>query len=246
MSTKPDRQRLRRKDLRGPDEFVTATSQATLWANEHRGLLVAATVVLLVVAGAAIGWTRWKASQVEAASRDFRAARATFEEGKLAEAAPQFAALAEAYPGTAFGRLAILYRGHALVRHGDAPGGVAAYEDFLASGPPAEYLKQEALVALGHAREKTGDTAGALTVYTDAAAIDGPSRTEARLGAARLEEAAGRPEKAQELYAAAAPDVTDPQLKDFVASKLPAEKLPGGAATVPDAAAVDAGPDTVE
>jgi hypothetical protein len=246
MSTKPDRHRLRRKDLRGPDEFVTATSQATLWAGEHRSLVIAATVVALLVAGGAIGWTRWQASQIAAASRDFRAARTTFEAGKFAEAVPQFAALAEAYPGTAFGRLATLYRGHALVRQGDAAAGVAAYEEFLASGPPADYLKQEALVALGHAREKTGDAPGALTAYTDAAGIDGPARTEARLGAARLEEAAGRPEKAQELYAAVAPDVTEADLKAFITSKLPAEKRPDEAAPAPNAGAADAGSDAAE
>jgi hypothetical protein len=223
MSTKPDRHRLRRKDLRGPDEFITATSQATAWANEHRSLLVAVGVVIVVLAGAAIGWTRWTASKVAAASRDFRAARLTFEAAKFAEAAPQFAALTDAYPETTFGRLAILYRGHSLARQGDNAGAVAAYEEFLASGSSVDYLKQEALVALGHARENTGDAAGALTAYTQAADIDGPSRTEARIGAARLEEAAGHADKAQAFYAAAAEDVADGPIRDFVTSKLPAK-----------------------
>ena len=228
MSTKPDRHRLRRKDLRGPDEFVTATNQVTTWATTHQTTLVAACAVVVVLAAGAIGWARYAASQVAAASRDFHAARVTFDAAKFAEAAPQFAALTDAYPQTTFGRLAIMYRGHALVRQGDAAGGIAAYEEFLATKPPADYVRQEALVALGHAREAKGDASGALTAYTDATQIDGPFRGEARLGAARLEEAAGRPEKAQALYAAAVEDVTDGPLKDFIASKLPAK--PGGGA----------------
>lgn len=235
MSTRPDRHRLRRKDLRGPDEFVTATSQATVWAGAHRNLLIAVGAVVLVVAGVAIGWSRYRASRVEAASHDFRAARATFEAAKYAEAVPQFEALSAAYPETTFGRLAVLYRGHAMAKKGEPASAIAAYEEFLAGSPPADYLKQEALVALGYAREATGDAAAALTAYTDAAELDGPFRTEARLGAARLEEAAGRPEKAQAFYAAAA-EVADGELKDFISSKLPATTAAAAPADAPEAA----------
>lgn len=236
MSTRPDRHRLRRKDLRGPDEFVTATNQVTVWADAHRTLVVGVGAAVLVLAAAAIGWSRYQASRIEAASRDFQMARAAFEAGKYDEALPEFEALSGAYQGTTFGRLGIMYRGHALVKKGDSAAGAAAYEEFLASGPPADYLKQEVLVALGHTREAAGDAAAALARYTEAAEIEGPFRTEARLGAARLEEAAGREDKARALYVAVAEDLPSGELKDFVTSKLPAATA---VATPADAAPAD-------
>ena len=40
-----------RKDLKGPDEFISTLGRGTAWARENRGKMVAAVVVVLALAG---------------------------------------------------------------------------------------------------------------------------------------------------------------------------------------------------
>src|SRR5439155_844024 len=89
------------------------------------------------------------------------------EEGKDQD----FANVVERYPGAPFGRLAVLYRAHALARQGDQAAAATAYGEYLASAAVPVYLHQEALVGLARAKEAAGDTAGALDAYTQAGAL---------------------------------------------------------------------------
>jgi hypothetical protein len=222
--------KVRRKDLRKPDEFETLTGQALDWADEHRTLVGGIAVAVALVALLWLGVGRWRASRNEAAGIAFRAAHTTFTAGKFGEAAPAFAELAETYPSTPFGRLARLYRAHALARQGDGAGAVIAYQEFLASTPGSDYLRQEALTGLGHAKEVTGDATAALEAYTEAGNLAGPYRTEALLGAARLHEAGGHGDKAREIYASLAKEAPDAETRALLASKLPAGSVPASSA----------------
>jgi len=215
-----------RKALRQPDEFQTLSTQAAEWVRTHQpvayGVLGAVVVLMLVVL--VVG--RIRTVHSEAAALDFRAAHALFDAGKYADAARAFAGLSDTYTGTPFGRLATLYRGHALVRQGDAAGAVTAYQGFLAGGVASDDLRQEGLMGLAYAREKTGDVAGALETYTQAGELAGPFRTQAQLGAARIDEAQGRTEQAHAIYEQLQKDDPDPDLREVLATKLPAGTPP--------------------
>jgi thioredoxin-like negative regulator of GroEL len=227
------RLKIRRKDLRKPDEFETLTGQAVAWVDEHRPVVyvVLAVAVAVLAGGLAIG--RWRASRNDAAAVAFRSAQARFDEGNFKDAAPAFAYVVERYPRAPFGRLAALYRAHALARQGDQAGAATAYGEYLAGAADTDYLRQEALVGLARAKEATGDTAGALDAYTQAGARPGPYRDDALLSAARLEQAAGHAERAQAIYAELLKDAADPAMKAFVAAKVPgaARSSNGGEAT---------------
>src|SRR5213594_966290 len=137
--------RFRRKALRQPDEFHTLTSQAMAWLGAHRELAAGIALALLVAAAAVLAVSQYRASQVGRAAESFRSAQATFEAGRFADAAAAFEMLGETFPRTPSGRLAGLYRAHALARQGDGSAAAAAYSEYLASGPAADYLRQEAL-----------------------------------------------------------------------------------------------------
>jgi predicted negative regulator of RcsB-dependent stress response len=234
------RLKVRRKDLRRPDEFETLTGQAVDWADEHRNLVIAAVTTLVVIGLAMLVVGRWRANRNEAASAAFRAAQASFEGGRFAQAAEAFASLASTYPGAPFGRLAGLYRAHALARQGDPGAAAAAYADYLATSPDADYLRQEALAGLARAKEANGDTTAALEAFTQAAALPGPYRSDALLGEARLLEASGQSEKARELYAQLLKDTSDAELQALLRAKLPPGSQPpeaAAAATGTEAAA---------
>jgi hypothetical protein len=221
MATQAHRTKIHRKDLRGPDEFVTWTTRITAWARSHMNLVLSAVGVLIVVVVVAVIVTRSAAARDAAAGRDFRSAYALFTKEKFGEAAVGFDVVAEQYPSTAFGRLALLYHAHALARKGDSAAAITAYQEYLAQGGQADYLRQQALVGVGHLQEAAGAAPAALEAYRDAAGLDGPLRTDARLGEARLEEAAGNGEKARAIYAELLKDVEDVDLRAFLETKVP-------------------------
>ena len=214
--------KFRRKALRRPDEFHTLTKRVVAWVGSNRELAGGVALAVLVVAIVVLGISQYRSSQVDHAAEGFRAAQATFTAGRFADAAAAFQAVTESYPRAPSGRLAALYRAHALAREGDASGAATVYGEYLATGPATPYLRQEALDGLAHAREGAQDTAGALDAYTQAGALDGPYRTDALLGAARLQEAAGHGDAAREIYARLLKESQpDPDLRTLLLSKLP-------------------------
>ncbi len=221
--------KLNRKALRQPDEFQTLTTQAAAWAVANHRLLIGVGIALVLIALVAVVAGRFRAAQRTAAAAEFRTARAAFAASKHAEAAQSFAALATAYPNTPFGRLAHLYRGHALMRTGDAAGAAAAYEEFLATGP-AEYLRQEALAGLAHAKEAAGDVGGARDAFARAGDLAGPFRTDALVNVARLAESQGDAAAARSIYEGLLKDGADGDLKALLEAKVP-----GAAAAAPRA-----------
>src|SRR5581483_4769951 len=216
MPSSSHRVKIRRKDLRRPDEFKTLATEAGEWLVAHRALAfgVAGALVVVTLVALLVGW--YSASRNHAAGVAFRSAHETFQAGKYAEAAASFGALADEYGSTSFGRLAALYRGHALARQG---GAAAAYEAFLAGGRAAPYLRQEALDGLGHVQEASGNAA-AVASYTQAADLDGPYKADALMNAARLEDAAGHADTARALWARLEKEAPDPAALEVARAKL--------------------------
>src|SRR5205085_3429425 len=113
------------------------------------GIVIAALVVAIIVLGAA----RWRSSRDDAAAAAFNLAHASFTDAKFSDAARAFEDVSTTYPRAPFGRLAALYRGHALARSGDPAGAATVYAEYLGTSPGSDYLRQEALDGLGRAKE---------------------------------------------------------------------------------------------
>ncbi|MFN8543474.1 MAG: tetratricopeptide repeat protein [Candidatus Binatia bacterium] len=215
--------RISRKALKEPDEFLTLTGQALAWSEEHRTKLLAALGVAIVLGAGLLAFGRYRASRVDAAAEAFHGAHALFQAARFGDAATAFADVQREFPGTPFAGLAGLYRGHALGRGGDASAAATAYQEYLAAGHAADYLRQEALVGLAHAREAAEDVAGARAAFEEAGALEGPFRTDALLGAARAYEAAGESTKARDVYVKLLGQNPDAELQAMLHSKLPAD-----------------------
>jgi tetratricopeptide (TPR) repeat protein len=231
MAQHGTRLKLRRKDLRQPDELATLTGRTMSWAREQRRVLVGVAAAALVVAVILAVAARVRANRHAAAAAAFGAAHASFEAGKFQESGEAFAGVARDYPSAPYGRLAGLYRGHALARQGEAQAASAAYAEYLATSPDPPYVRQEALAALARTREDSGDSPGALEAYTKASALEGPYRTDAVLGAARVHEALGHSAEARQLYSDLLKEASDPDLRALLLSKVPpieiGEQAPG-------------------
>jgi len=161
-------------------------------------------------------------------------AQALFGAKNYADAATEFAAVSSAYPRTAAGRLAGLYRAHALAEQPDPAAAATAYSEYLASSPATDYLRQQALLGLARASEARNDANAAMDAYRQAADIDGPFRAQAQLGLARLEDTAGHPDKARALYAEAAKaGDLDAETRQAIESRLRASGGPAPGTVAP-------------
>src|ERR1700747_279171 len=96
------RLKIRRKDLRKPDEFETLTGQVVAWADEHRPVVYGLLALAVVIVAGSLALGRWRTSRNDAAAIAFRSAQARFDEGKFPEAAQDFAYVAERYPRAPF------------------------------------------------------------------------------------------------------------------------------------------------
>jgi predicted negative regulator of RcsB-dependent stress response len=219
--------KLSRKDLREPDEFQHLTAQAGDWLRANQSAVVGALSAALAIGALILGYSWYTQRQAATAAVRFQSAAALLESKRFPQAATEFGDLAAEYGRTPSGRLAALYRAHALARQPDPAGAATAYGEYLASGPQTDYLRQEALLGLARAHEAGGDTPAALDAYRQAAEIAGPFRAQARLGLARLLEVTGDAEKARAVYAELLDDQTlDPETRQSVAAKVPPDARP--------------------
>jgi tetratricopeptide (TPR) repeat protein len=214
-------ERLDRKALKSPDEFVLWTTQVARWAQANQTTVWGVGGALALVLLGAGAYTWYAGRQNDAAAAAFRAASETFISGQYANAATGFETTAGEYPGTTFGRLALLYRGHSLAREGKAADAAVAYGEFLARSPDADYLRQIGLASQGHAYESAGEKRQARDAFQAAAEIQGPYRIDALLGYGRLSEDAGDTAAAEQAYRKVLDENPDPETLAFVQRKLP-------------------------
>jgi len=213
-------QKIRRKDLRQPDEFITLSRRAMAYteANRTTVLLVTGAVVTLLLA--VLAYRAARASREGSAAQAYGQAHVFLADHKYSEAATAFQQTADSYGSTIHARLAQLQRANALLL-GDRPIEAAeAYQAFLDSGPPTDYLRQLALTRLGQAQERNGKSAEAQAAFAVASDVAGPFGDEALLGQARVAQQAGDGARARALYEQFLEKYPTSSLRAVVTSRL--------------------------
>lgn len=212
--------RLRRKDLREPDEFFTLTGRALDWARKNRQLAIglSAGLALIVIAVGAVTW--WRQWREERAAREFYGASELFRREQWDAAEKSFADLAASLGGTPYGRIACVYAGRAALRAGRNTDAAQYFEEYLRSPVPDAAVEQLAHLNLGIARAAAGDPEAARREVEAAMVISGPAKGEATLELARLEEAAGARDRALELYQRYLEDQPDGVARDLARARV--------------------------
>lgn len=211
--------RMDRKELRAPDEFIVATTGVVTWAQKN-GRTVLAGVAVAVAVFFAVGiYLSSQAAQRRDANADLAAAMATYREGDFEAAAGSFDGVAERWRGTTVGPLAAILSANSQLRAGDTKAAIETLSGIDEKLLPA-HLRQQRDMIWASALEASADWQQAAAKYAVAAGVQGPYSAEALVGEARTRARAGEGERANELYRRALNDFPTQINRSFIEAQL--------------------------
>jgi outer membrane protein assembly factor BamD (BamD/ComL family) len=221
--------RIRRKDLKQPDQFVAASQRVVEWLRNHAAVAAAVGGVAVVVLLAVVVTGAFRNARRRDANADLGRAMASLHADNLADAATELADVARRWDGTRVAELASVLAAHTELRLGKADSAIAEIEDALRN--PSDlpsYFRQQLLVAWGDALLAKGDWTGATEKFEQAANMDGPYTAQAILSEARAQEQGGDSRRAQDLYRKFYEQFPEDPSRDLVESKMSAGPVAEG------------------
>ncbi len=219
-------QRLSRKELRQPDQFVSLSVQIVAWIKAHTVLLMYGIGVVVVAATLVTGWWAWqKHREQQAGIALYEATKFMRTPANRSKAVEQLQKLVSDYRGTAAAALAYWHLGHLYFEGENYPAALTAYKQAQQRLSKAEQPLMVALVTLdvAYAQEASGVCdPDAITSFE--AVLQLPAhwlRGEAYLGVGRCHEKTGASGKAVAIYERALSD----KALDEVSRQMISERL---------------------
>lgn len=223
--------RYTRKDLKGPDEFMTTLGRGVAWSKENRPkLLIAVAAVALALAGVVgtAAYLRWEEEKATAnlwphlnRAREFLQAPTAADAEKLARIEQFLVAHVNAHPKTKAALYARYYLGSIAFMRGNHDASVGWFREALVAAKDQPDMAYLVRTGLAQALEAKGDMANAATAYRDAAeSASGALRAEARMGQARTLLLQGRRDDAAAIYRAVIAENPDSPQKELAELKL--------------------------
>ena len=221
-----------RKDLKGPDEFITTLGRISLWVQENRATVLGVLAVAVFALGAIFGtrayygWQETKAArelwpQLTNARELLQTPPAGGEENlnRLEQALGTYVGR---HPGTRSEIFAKYYLGSIAYVRGDYERSAAQFRSAIEGGKGQgsimDFLLRE---GLAQALEAKGDTESAQKAYGDAASFaSGELRSRVWMGQARMLATQGRKEEEAAVYRKILAENPDTPFKDLIEIKL--------------------------
>jgi tetratricopeptide (TPR) repeat protein len=226
--------KIRRKDLKKPDEFVTFTSRAVQWCLEHKPLALrlasGLAVLILVVTGVFL----YQSHRERQARRLYNEAVASLlpppggGDSGLETAITKLEQVRRQYASTKVGSFALADLGNLYLRKGNYDEAIACYQASLKELDRRGSLYGLVLQDLGTAYEAKGAWDSAAETYERLAREGTPSyQAQAQLGLGRVYEAKGNRAKALTYYEAYLKDNHDSPVDEWLRVKVTGWRLAG-------------------
>ncbi|MBI4639782.1 MAG: tetratricopeptide repeat protein [Candidatus Tectomicrobia bacterium] len=200
------KRRIRRNQLKEPDQFLSRSAKAILFVEEHSQEVLYGTIAILLVLGLTLGFFVYQVQKEEQANFLFSQAREAHSREsrsseKFVELARPYQELIQQYPGTKGAFLSQLYLGHLSFEAGEYEKAVEAYRTLVNHRGSDQLLESMARLGLGYALEAQGKCEEALPFF-QAVTKDQETygKEEAYLATGRCSEKKGDIETALKVY----------------------------------------------
>jgi predicted negative regulator of RcsB-dependent stress response len=219
-------QRLSRKEIRQPDQFVSLSVQIAVWIKAHTVFLMYGVGIVTVAATLMTGWWAWqKHREQQADTALYEAKKFMRTPSNRSTAVEQLQKLVNDYGGTAAAAWAYWHLGHLYFEGENYPAALTAYKQAQQRLSKADQPLIVALVTLdvAYAQEASGACdPDAITSFE--AILQLPAhwlRGEAYLGIGRCHEKTGASRKAVAIYERALSDnVLDEVNRQTISERL--------------------------
>lgn len=223
--------RYTRRDLKGPDEFISTFGRSVTWAKENRARVVAGALGIVAVVALTFGtraYLQWEENKSSRdlwphlnRSREILQAPSAAEPEKLAAIEQFLVVHANSHPDTRATVYARYYLGSIAFARGNYDLSVSQFKAGIATGKETGIMKYLLRQGIASSLEAKGDFAGATAAYREAATFaDGDLKTQSRLGEARILSLSGKNTEAAALYRLILKEAPDTPLRDVVEIRL--------------------------
>ena len=199
MATTTHRPKIRRKDLKQPDEFMTAAFTVEDFVEHHLNKVITGVIAILVLAAALFLMYQHVSNAKKAAAEQLYEGFSALNSKDYKGAEGKFSALIAQHPSSNAAGLARFYLGIAYFNSGDLAHARQALESYTESEGP-DSLRELALMDLGVVYEQMGEYDKAAHTYGRAAALNGPESNDARIAVARVLQLEGKRDAAISAY----------------------------------------------
>ncbi len=223
--------RYTRRDLKGPDEFITTFGRIIAWCKDNRLKFSIGTLCIVGVLGVSLGtrayfrWQENKASRdiwpVLNQTREMLAGPSAPDPGKLAEMEQLIASRTAMHPGTRAAVYGEYYLGSIAFHRGEFDQSVSRFREGYRNGKDDGIMRYLLREGLGNTLEAKGDYAGAATAYRDAQGYaEGELKVQSQVSEARVLALSGNKTGAAELYKQILRENPKSRIRDLIDFKL--------------------------
>ena len=203
------KRKIRKKELKKPDEFITLSGKVIVWCRDNTRLLAAAAAVVAFLLLVTSGFFVFRASRETKARSLYEQAVALYPADSTGSGGPlaytaSAAKLEEVkrrYGSTKVGINASVDLGNIYFQQAEYERAIACYNDYLQRTDSTHSLHDQVLESLGETLEAKGAWQEALEVYQRLASEGAPVyKTQAQLYLGRVYERVGDRQEAMTRY----------------------------------------------
>jgi len=220
-----------RRDLKGPDEFISTFGRAVAWCKENRTKFAAGAIGVVAVVALVLGtqaYLQWKENK---SARDLwptldRAQQllqvpSAADPSELAAVEKFLQGHVSAHPNTRATVYSLYYLGSIAFFRGDYDLAVTQFRAGIATGKEAGIMKYLLREGIASSLEAKGDFPAAAVAHRDAAAVaEANLKTQSRMGEARVLGLAGKKTEAVALYRLILKETPETPLRDLIEIQL--------------------------
>jgi tetratricopeptide (TPR) repeat protein len=226
-----EKTRLSRRDLKGPDEFISTFGRIVDWSRENRSKVAAGAIGLVAVVALVLGTRAYLQWEENKSSRDLwptlnraqELLRAPFaaDPSQLASVEQFLQGHVIRHPNTRATVYSLYYLGSIAFFRGNYDLAISQFRAGIGIGKEAGILRYLLRQGIASSLEAKGDFGAAAVAYRDAGAVaEADMKTQSRLGEARVLGLAGKKAEAAALYRLILKETPETPFRDLIEIQL--------------------------